>query len=197
MKLKTISLICLFTQLVGIGAYAGSPTPTPEFTLLQQVIALQGESLSSKDIQSQISKISARYASASDMRDGESIQRLQQAIVDMNLYTPAQAAEIASEMQTAATQVSTTNFANGNARSQAVLVEAQRIAASHPAGAQFSACPGLWAIPVAGIGVAVGAVAAGGGDVGPDQPTLFAISTVAFVTAVVATLFVAGVCSDD
>ena len=189
MKMKTISLICVLTQLVSVGAFAESSAPTPEFTLLQQTIALQGERLSSKDMQSQVSKISAQYASSPQAEDGQSIQRLEKAIVDLNLYTPAQAAELANEMRSAAAHVSTSSYANESARNQAIVMEAQRIAASHPAGAQFSACPAIWAIPFAAIGVGVGAVAAGGGDVGSDQPTLFAICSVAFATAVASTLY--------
>jgi hypothetical protein len=155
---STVSLVLMTSQL-GLSATAfGAPSnsPSPEAVLLENAIVIRGSGLSSDAVQSQINAAVASYADNSPT-DGRS-ERLQQALVDMGIYTPSQAQELASEAQTAAGSMTTRSNDIDQSKLSAELTQ---ILQTQPLGAEFSGCD--FADVVGGVGLIGGfGVAVGG-----------------------------------
>jgi len=154
---STMSLVLMTSQLGLSAAAFGAPSesPSPEAVLLENAIVIRGSGLSSDLIQSQLNAAVASYADNSPT-DGRS-ERLQQALVDMGIYTPEQAQELASEAQTAASGMTS---ASNDIDQSKLSSELTQILQTQPQGAEFSGCGfedvvggvGL----IGGFGVAVG-----------------------------------------
>lgn len=133
---RLIAWFLIGAQL-GLGATAMSSdaavqkTPnTPEFALLENVIALQGENLPQPEMESQLQSSVRQYVTSASGDGAE--QRFQQALVAIGLYTDAQAAQFMADSRAGAARVSS---------AAALAEEAQNLAKLHPpSGAQFSAC---------------------------------------------------------
>lgn len=133
---QAISMVLCLTHLslglASAGAFAAETSAqtnsgkTAEFTLLENVIALQGQNLSDKDLQAQLGTVLTQY-DAIAQKDGRA-GRLGQAMVALGVYTPAQAQQFMTDVQSAAS--SSVDF-------QTVLGQAL---AKAPEGAQFSWC---------------------------------------------------------
>ena len=180
---KAVS-ICLIASQFGLAStvFAGGSTAmtisrTPEATLLQDVIALQGANLSDKDMQTQVRTALSEYASTSQ-EEGRS-ERLKQALVDMNVYTPAQAASFLADAETL-----NTNIAHNEMTAETAV---SNLAGLHPMGAQFSAC----AITLAVTGLAgLTAVITGSGGVSSTDEPRFGIAIGSFGLAVIGLIVV-------
>jgi hypothetical protein len=136
---KSIALFLTATQMVGFTAFASpSATNTPELNLVQNVLALQGMKLSQNALQSQLqSALSQYYAQAT--QDGQEQVRLGQALVDLGVYTQAQANTFVAQAQVAGTRVAS-NAGNASSMQASMATEIQNLAGLHPTGAQYSGC---------------------------------------------------------
>ena len=131
MKMKTISLICVLTQLIGAtGAFASTQNSNPEKDLLESVITLQGEKVSATQAQTELQNALKTYVAATTTDAPEVRQQhLQGALVELGIYTPAQASQFVSQANAQAKKL------GPNASSQAVLSEIQSLAKIAPQGA--------------------------------------------------------------
>jgi len=135
-----LSLINL-TLFSSLGAYAASPaaaiqTTTPEATLVSQALAAAGQGLSPDQAQAVMEQNFNTY-SATAPAEGRA-ERLRSALVDLKVYTSAQADEFMTETQTAATPLLAQQNASQELQASAIETAMAKIAA--PQGAQFSAC---------------------------------------------------------
>ena len=145
---KSLSLFLAVSQ-VAFGssfAFADTPSVTPEMNLLINTISLQGQNLSQTQFQDQMSEAVSRYTATASPKGSD--VRFQEALVNLNLFTPTQAQSFLSDIKDTTQQLSISDS------QEAVAAGLQRIVNSHFNGAQFSGC-------VIGYGVA-GLVAAGG-----------------------------------
>lgn len=139
---KMISIFMIGSQLALTSAFAAnSPAVTsPEFTMLENVMALQGQKLSDSARQAKIDKILGAYtASASKDEDARSA-RMQAALVQLGVYTPAQAEQFMSDAKVAELKVRATQAANADQTRPVFASEITKLANLHPAGAQYSMC---------------------------------------------------------
>jgi hypothetical protein len=210
---KSLSLVLISSQMV-LGSFAsagdfatstsdqtispavtpvGTPVVTPEMTLLSTVIAAQGGSKTQAQIRTAVS----HYVATAQLEGQQT--RLEQALVDMGIYTSAQAASFVADATRGAQDLNPKNLATSSARTQALTAEINFLSAHHPVGAEFSglSCDAVaGSIALAGVGAAVGAVIDGGGTVDSTQQPLFAIAVVGTLVALVAGVGLGG-CPDD
>jgi hypothetical protein len=126
---KKISLLMIVSYLGSMSAMAAAPTTkTPERVMLENIMALQGQKLSADEVQARSADAVSKYLAVASADAGQQA-RLEQAFVDLGIYTPAQAQSYVADAQKAA----------GNATSKdSMAAEIAQLAAQHPAGAQFS-----------------------------------------------------------
>jgi hypothetical protein len=127
------------SQVFVLSASAGTQAlPSPEFTLLQKTIALQGEALSPSDLLSQTSDAVSRYISTAPAQEQQ--QRMQQALVDMNIYSPLQAQSFVSDAQSRAQSMVGAEVSAEQTASFDISAEVAELTQFHPNGAEFSTC---------------------------------------------------------
>ena len=124
------------SQLVWMGSALASQAPSAEMNLLQSAIALQGQSLSPQEEQAQISALVANYAKTASIEGQE--QRMEQALVSLNMYTADQAHSLMSSVEASSQNLSAAN--NEEALQANLSQEISSLAANYPAGAQYSRC---------------------------------------------------------
>ncbi len=132
---KSVSVLMIASQLVMVSlASAAAPTAhTAEYGLLTHVLALQGQDLSTAQTQRQMSDVVSQYLGAASPEGQQ--QRLQEALVDLGVYTPSEAASFVTEAQQAGLKA-----ANSSSFSTTLQTEITQLANLHPMGAQFSSC---------------------------------------------------------
>ena len=119
--------LCVAQLSLGfISSGALASTPSPEFTLLENVVALQAQDLPQQEVENRLNTLLTGYTSTANP-EGRG-ERLQQAMVNLGVYTPAQAAAFIQEVKQTASSGADVNTALGELLST-------------PAdGAQFSWC---------------------------------------------------------
>ena len=196
--MKTISMICVLTQLIGAtGAFAATQNPNPERILLESVISLQGQKVSPSEAQNGLKNAVKTYVSATptDSTDVRQ-QRLQSAMVELGIYTPAQASEFVTLANAQAQKL-------GSSDHSIVLSEIQNLTNSAPKGAQFSACAASNALILTSGGTFMLAWIAGVSDyLGNDQmPAMLDVAYgsfgVSIVTLMAALMLDSGSCEND
>jgi len=106
---------------------------TPEMTLFENSLALTGENLSQQELQTRLADLLAGYEKTAALT-GQA-ERMEQALVSLNLYTPQQAHQLALEAEDFGANTKQAGFSESAATAELV-----RLAGRLPAGAQFSAC---------------------------------------------------------
>lgn len=155
-----VVITAFFTQtLTWAASTPANSGPSPENSLVESVIALQGQNISQTAMQKQMVALMTQYNSVAD-HTGQ-LQRFQQALVDLGVYTSAQAAEFTASAAAAASKVGSTSAQSVDVASKAMVTEIQQLAANHPVGAQFAGCfdvesPGFAALLAGGLGLAIG-----------------------------------------
>jgi len=114
---------------------ADAPVISPEATLIQSVMALQGAGLSKDLLQAQYSGAIAAYTATAPAENRD--QRMETALVDMKIMTTQQMTALSQQVNTDLGAQSTTSNSNLSAASQAEL---QNLLMAPPAGAQYSFC---------------------------------------------------------
>jgi hypothetical protein len=130
---KSISFILITAQFgLATGACASE---TPEMKLLSQSIALSGRNLSPEQTQAELVADFSSYAKVAQV-DGQS-ERMEQALIALNMYTPAQAHELTQDALALASQSTVgADSSNASARFQAAMLT---LMAKYPlAGAEYS-----------------------------------------------------------
>jgi hypothetical protein len=158
MTSKKISLLVLASYLSSFSAMAAAPVASPEHVMLQSIIALQGKNLSQNDIQTQSSSVISKYLAVAP-QDGQQA-RLEQAFVDLGIYTADQAHSYVADAQKAAAQASSKDT---------MATEIVQLAAHHPAGAQFSYSLGFLDINDCTVGIGLAVVGAAALIYGADE----------------------------
>jgi hypothetical protein len=109
-SLKTVlSLSLVLSMALSSLASADASAMTPEAHLISSAIALSGRNLSASDLQNRIAAELKDYneTAPADHR----IERTQQALVDMNILSPAQAQAFAAQAQESANTLASDHFA--------------------------------------------------------------------------------------
>lgn len=139
---KGISTLLIASQVamtsMAFAASAPAASASPEFSMLQSVFALQGQKLSDQARQAQIGKILGTYTNAAPA-DGRTA-RLQDALVQLGVYTPAQAQQFMKDAQASEAAVRATQQFSADQTHAALAQQIVHLAQLHPAGAQFSKC---------------------------------------------------------
>ena len=133
---KTVTSVLVVGQLIfACGAIASgtesansASITTPELVLFTSSIALAGEHLSAQDAQAQLSQLFSDYE-RSAQKEGQ-MERMEQAMVTMNIYTSDQAHQLTLDAQAA----------TNSSEHQVASNEVADFLSNYPAGAQFSAC---------------------------------------------------------
>jgi len=141
LKTKLISSLLIASTLFAQLSALASDTPTPEVNLLENVIALQGQKLSNDQFQSTLQPLVQNYLAIAP-EDGRQ-DRLEQAMVTLGIYTPAQASELRTETEDAARTVLSDSSLSPSQRNTLLNKEIMQVASVHAGGAEFSAC--TWA----------------------------------------------------
>jgi hypothetical protein len=222
MKLHRSVALSLIVSQLSTGALWAAPTNsnvTPEFTFIESVIALQGQNLKPTDLDQQLKSVYSTYvSSAANAEDGQQ-QRLTQALIDLGVYTPAQANGFVADAANATQSLSSVDVKGADASQ--LMSEFSALANLHPMGAQFSACDILSANTAVGVGamggflMAIAGYMAYGSDQGPiysptqkygaahdanlatARPTFYAGAAMVGVAAIVITYSTLNNCSSD
>lgn len=195
MTRKMVAGILIASQMVlGVASASASAVTsedTPEAALLLNVLALQGENLSSAEAQIQMQAVVNTYLSTAPATGSQ--LRFQQALVDLGIYTPAQARAFVNDADTASAKL-LSEASVSSTQAQALLTnEMTEFAAFHPSGAQFSYCneaasevaiTGLFT-GLVGIGVTATGAISGHQDVTIGGVTLMGVGLVIELAAVV------------
>lgn len=122
----TAAALCVVQLGLISPSFADTTKPSSEFTLLKNVIALQGAGLSQSDLQTRLGSVLTQYDQTANP-EGQ-IDRLQTAMIELGVYTPDQASAFVTEAKEAT-------------QSGADLSKVLAMTMSNaPAGAQFSFC---------------------------------------------------------
>ena len=139
-KKFTAVVLCVSQLSLTLAASADTPKPSSEFILLKTAIALQGADLSQQDAVARLGSALTLYDQTAE-KTGQ-IERLQQAMVDLGVYTPDQASDFVTGAQLAV---------SSGADLPTILSQTMTHA---PAGAQFSGCI-LGGVLLAGVSLIV------------------------------------------
>lgn len=166
--LKSVSSFLVASQFVMAAASTqfcyGATPEMPEMQLLKGVIALQGQQLSNDELQAKLSAEVSRYQAVAST-DGQG-ERMEQALVNLNIFTPDQAQDYWKEVQN-----QTTALSNHEVTVPQALVNLATRASN---GAQFSTCA-AGAIGILGGGGLIYIIGEGGAFVGPSNAVGFGI----------------------
>ena len=149
---KSLSFVLILSQMAVASASFGDSTATtvtPEISLISSVIALQGQKLSGAELQKQITGQIAQYAATAPL-DGR-LERAQQALVGLGVFTPAQAQDFGTQIQAVSQKIASTKFASAEEAQQALSSQLMDVA-TRSSGAQFSSCDvaiGFYAVGIA------------------------------------------------
>ena len=137
-KLISIALAAAqLSQLTWIcSAQAGGPTP--EFKLMEASIALEGQNLSNQSLQTNLAGLIREYTATANPEGAQ--QRLRDAFVQLQIYTPAQAAMMSAQFAATQQRLTTQHFSSEAAANQAIAQEVGTLLTNSPEGAQFSGC---------------------------------------------------------
>jgi len=176
-KLSTFVLILVqFTGFAYADPSSSAHAISPEMTLLEQVIVLQGSETQGAKLQQEIATAVSTYIQSSPTEGRSS--RMEQAIVDLGIYTPAQAESFMGDIAKAQQEMGTAESNSTQQISNFAYQQTQRIVAMHPAGAQFSidcSTGGIVQFSIGGALLIGGIVfAAAGGD--ETEGTLAAVA---------------------
>lgn len=149
---KLVSMLVVGSQLAmySVGALAQNPTVSPEQELVEAVIALQGKKVSSETRQAVLSAAIATYVRQAPAA-GQN-ERLEKALVNMAVFTPAQAKAYVADAAKGAEKIE----ANANSADevrQELPSSIEKLGQLHPAGAQFSETSCTAAAIVGGVGL--------------------------------------------
>jgi hypothetical protein len=146
-------------------SFAASPSEfTPESTMLANVMALQGSGASDQINGAEMIDIVTQYMNTS--KDDGREQRLQDALVQLSIFTPDQAKTFVGASHDAENAINTNSFDSKEEMRNALVAEVDKISNLNPAGAQFSlrACAPGGAILTAGIASLIGGIVYSGHD---------------------------------
>lgn len=175
---KALAFCLLACQFTGLSAFADETdsSVSAEETLLIKAFELQGEGLSTADLLNAINaSLSDYFAHASP--DGQQ-ERLEQALIDLRVYTPEQARFLIGDAQAGFDRLTAqASSENRSTLQSSVTTEIGRLVAVHPTGAQFSGCTALnTAAIVTFVGGAAtlitGAILTGTGHGGVGDPMM-------------------------
>lgn len=148
---KSAAIVLCITQL-SFGFTSSGTQTSPEFSLLQNVIALEGQNLSQDTMTARLGTVLTQYETASQ-NDGRA-DRLKQAMVSLGVYTADQADQFVTDaMEVAA------SAANPSDTGAMLTTLMSRV----PQGAQFSYCllGGGFLTVFGGVALFVGLLAKG------------------------------------
>jgi len=136
-KLLTFGLVLVqFTGFAFADPSPSAPSVSPEMTLLEQVITLQGSEIQSAKLQQEVATAVSAYIQSSPVEGRSS--RMEQAMIDLGMYTPAQAKSFVQDIADAQQELGTAKPNSTQQISSFAFQQTQRIVAMHPAGAEFS-----------------------------------------------------------
>src|SRR5690348_12149524 len=133
-KITSLLMACAFlshTLIWAAPTETAQATSSAELTLVESIIALQGEKLSAEVAQQHYQQILAQYQSQASV-DGQK-ERLKAALVEVGAYTPSQAETFVNDSAIEANNVTQQGYSQ-----ESVSNAVQHLAALHPTGAQFS-----------------------------------------------------------
>jgi len=158
---KVVSSVLIVSQIGLVsGAFAASgpsSSITPEMNLLENVIALEGQKLPSSEMQASFSGLITEYAQTAPAAGQQ--ERMEAAMVQLNLVTPGKAHALMGEIQSAS-QSMNAQASSKEELSASVSAELSVLAVRYPAGAQFSTCDIVDPVGL-GYGAAVGSLVGG------------------------------------
>jgi hypothetical protein len=131
--MKTISWFLIFSLASAQLASANTQNITPEAQFLKRAIAIQGQTLTQDEAQAELSQALSSYRAQAPV-DGQA-DRMEKALVELQLYTPAQAQSFVAGAKAAAGRV---QKAGSSERADAIASEMAQL--NTPSGAQFSDC---------------------------------------------------------
>jgi hypothetical protein len=132
-----VTLISVASQILPFAAFANvTEAHSAEYALLEQSIALSANKLDKKEMQNEMTALTQKYIAEAPV-EGR-IERMEQAMIDLNLYTPAQAEQVAQQLQISANSLANQSFANQQEALSATQAELNRVMNKLPAGAQYS-----------------------------------------------------------
>src|SRR5579885_1756082 len=155
---KAVSICTIATQLSFVlsisAASADTGVPSsPESNLVSPVLTLKGLGLSDKDLQAQLSGALKNYNTTAP-KDGRA-ERLQTALVDLNILTVQQARDFAQGADQIEKSLDQTTVANTDQAQKALQSQLALFMKINPVGAQFSACTAGIITTVAGVAAVV------------------------------------------
>lgn len=155
---KAVSICTIATQLsfvVGISAASADTgvASTAESNLVTTVLTLKGMGLSDKDLQAQLTGALQNYNSTAP-KDGRA-DRLQTALVDLNILTAQQATSFAQGADQIEKSLGQTSVSSTAQAEQALAAQLNLFMRINPVGAQFSACTAGIITTVAGVAAVV------------------------------------------
>jgi len=128
--------------------------PNPEISLLGSMLSLQAQKLTADQYQSAAADLIVEYSNTASP-DGR-YDRLENAFVALNIYTPPQAHQVVVEIQNTQTQFQAQANASEEKKEQLMTSEMENLMALQPNGAQFSMCAAGYLVD---IGIWSGAIA--------------------------------------
>jgi hypothetical protein len=144
MSFKKITTLLLIASTLSTTAFANSgaseAAQSPEATLLENVVALKGSNLSDEEFQKQLTTIVSDYTNTAPMAGQQ--ERLKDALVDLRIYTPAQAEAFEKQVQDVQDQISSAHPTSVEQTTTLLNQEITQLAQLQAPGAQFSMCAG-------------------------------------------------------
>jgi hypothetical protein len=152
---KILSLSLIVSQLgFTSAALADVPASPAERALLQNVLTLKGLDLSHEELQRQISGAVKQYDDTAPT-EGRT-DRLQTALVDLELMTAQQASTFTAGVRTAEAGLESQQLPTAEAQAKALQAQLELFAKINPVGAQFAGvCAVGWSLGVAGVVAAI------------------------------------------
>jgi len=136
---KIIASVVIVTQMsfsfVAVGAAMAddsqTTTITPEMNLVQNTLTIIGQSHSPQERQTELAQAVSDYNKTA--QTAGQMDRMEQALVTLKVYEPAQAHQLTSQAQSYVSS-------SGQKSQDAVAKEISLLASQNPAGAQFAGC---------------------------------------------------------
>jgi hypothetical protein len=120
-----------FAALTAMADDSQTATVTPEMNLVQNTLTIMGQRQSPQERQTELAQAVSDYKKAAQP-DGQ-MDRMEQALVALKVYEPAQAHQLTTQAQAYASS-------SGPKSQDAVAKEISLLASLNPAGAQFEGC---------------------------------------------------------
>src|SRR6185437_11172811 len=138
---RTISVLLVVSQLFGLElGFAQDQGPSPELLLLEQAVALDGTTVPKSQMTVQLQEAVTKYLATARPQGQQA--RLADALVQLGMYTPTQASSFLADAQNASSHLleGMTEQEDTSRLKSAFVGEVSQLMATHPSGAQFSAC---------------------------------------------------------